>query len=475
MLTPEQTHINNLRQQIKPETFSPPALSAKKIPEYFQVSGNFETMTVGSKFAPYVVANKPDYDCFVLAGIEDNELFSNLIMRNMNIPFGIAFDSNANKISQHFPEDIRIINKRVSFLNDEQHENLSEMGDKKDVFLKMNIFGNEYLWVLSLSKESLFRFKQMIIVFHDINNNPTQQRALNKIKCFQKLKKTHDVVNVTPVGNNLIVTYFRKARIQHDDEPVSKPVDDTQKEEPVNNTQIKDEPIQQSTLEISDLKSALLDKVDEIIKNAEQEIISTVTNNLKSAFDAEVEKILKRCDNFKQDKFKDDVEKVDFSQQIEQTQERVKQLVSDTSFVPSLLTKDSEKIEDGFKEDETIVTESLDTKSTLEEKDEIKEQTKATVTFSKPTFSPAPKPFSPETEKQKNKNAKKQPKKQLKKTVVLEDLKEDSAEDKSSSSSSPLLEKEAQQEFKEDETLEDVVDEDKQEESEDVALVVEED
>ena len=42
---------------------------------------------------------------------------------------------------------------------------------------------------------------------------------------------------------------------------------------------------------------------------------------------------------------------------------------------------------------------------------EIKEQTKATVTFSKPTFSPAPKPFSPETEKQKNKNAKKQPKK----------------------------------------------------------------
>ena len=467
MLTPEQSHINNLRQQIKPETFSPPTLSAKKIPEYFKASDKFETMTVGNRFAPYVVANKSDYDCYVLAGIEENELFSKLIMSNMNIPFGIAFDSNVNKISQHFPEEIRIINKRVSFLNDEQHENLSEMGDKKDVFLKMNIFGTEYLWVLSLSKESLFRFKQMIIVFHDINNNPTQQRALNKIKCFQKLKKTHDVVNVTPVGNNLIVTYFRKDKIQEDD-------DSTEPQEPiiletqVENAELKPvEKIQQTDLELSKLRSVLQDKVEEIIKNAEQEIISTVTSNLKTAFDAEVEKILKKfnIDELKQDK--KEVEKVDFSQQIEQTQERVKQLVSDTSFVPSFSMENSEKNVEDFK-DETTVTENLDTKSVLEEKGEVKEQTKATVTFSKPTFSPAPKPFSPETEKQKNKNAKKQTKKQLKKTVVLEDLKEDSAEDKSSPSSSPLSEKE-------DDTLEDVVDEDKQEESEDVALVVEED
>ena len=66
--------------------------------------------------------------------------------------------------------------------------------------------------------------------------------------------------------------------------------------------------------------------VDEIITNAQQEIISTVTSNLKSAFDAEVEKILKKFDNFKQDKIKDEVGKVDFSQQIEQTHQRSEQI-----------------------------------------------------------------------------------------------------------------------------------------------------
>ena len=134
------------------------------------------------------------------------------------------------------------------------------------------------------------------------------------------------------------------------------------------------------------MKSALQDKVDEIITNAQQEIISTVTTNLKSAFDAEVEKILKKFDNFKQDKIKDEVGKVDFSQQIEQTQERVKQLVSDTSFVPSLLTKDSEKIVDDFKEDETIVTESLDTKSVLEEKVKLKNKQRPLLLFQNQHF-----------------------------------------------------------------------------------------
>ena len=484
MLTPQHSHINELRKQITSEPVTtPPSLSGKKIPEYFQASDKYETMMVGNKFAPYKVANISDYDCYVLAGIEENELFSKLIMSNMNIPYGLAFDANIHKISQYFPDDIRIINKRVSFLNDEHNENLSDMGGNKDVFLKMNIYGNEYLWVLALSKESLFKFKQMVIVFHDINNNPTQQRALNKIKCFQKIKKTHDVVNVAPVGNNLIVTYFRKDSIE-DEESVE--LENKIDDEKVHSTNIQaDVSESDKDLEISKLRTTLKDTVKEVVKNVEKEIITAVSSNLKTEFDNEIEKILEKFQLNQKNKIVNEVDKVDFSQQIEQTQERVKNLKKDMGLYPGSSKLKSEKKEN--QEDKPIetteVSESLETESICEEEkteviEDIKQKQEA-FNFLKPTFSPAPKPFSPETEKVKGRNAKKNIKKQAKKTVVLEDVKEDSAEDKSSRSISPSSDKAIAQEFNDDEKLEDIIDDENNTEekdnTEEVALVVEED
>ena len=192
------------------------------------------------------------------------------------------------------------------------------MGDKKDVFLKMNIYGDEYLWALATSKESLQKFKQMVIVFHDINNNPTQQRALNKIKCFQKIKDTHNVVSITPVGDNLIGNYIRKdveiedSKSANDDETNS--LDDLSQQVVSNDEYFK-------------LKLSLQNTVKDIVKNVEKEIITKVSDTLKTEFDNEIEKILK---SFQENK-DSNVEELSLSvsEKIEKTQERVKEMVKD--------------------------------------------------------------------------------------------------------------------------------------------------
>ncbi len=186
-------------------------IQKSETPSYFKIVPGYNVIPVGPKMSSYKVANEIGYDLYILAGIDDNELFSKLVTMNLDIPQGIAFDENSvSKISQFFPENIKVIGKKVSFKNDNYHENLSGISGHENIFMKMNTYGEEYLWILSASTDTLNKFKQMVIVFHDINNNPTQQRALNKIKCFKKMTETHDVVHIEPVENNLVVTYFRK-------------------------------------------------------------------------------------------------------------------------------------------------------------------------------------------------------------------------------------------------------------------------
>lgn len=202
--------LSRQHSQITSTVNRPSSAGQHEIPDYFTVDTTYDIIPVGHKFNTYKIANESGYDCYIIAGIEENELFSKLLMMNMNVEKGIAFDPNIQKISQYFPDNIKVVNKQIAYKKDLYCENLSELGEEKDVFLKMNIYGEEYLWVLSLPEETQKKFKQMVIVFHDINNNSTQQRAMNKIKCFQKLKTTHDIVNITPIDQNIAVTYFRK-------------------------------------------------------------------------------------------------------------------------------------------------------------------------------------------------------------------------------------------------------------------------
>ena len=187
------------------------------VPPHFAITDGYDKLKIGMTSNPHTIVNIPGYDYYILAGIENNELFSKLLIMNMNIMDACAVDTNTSRVSMHFPDQMKILKKQVSHITNATQDNLTYFTSKyNDIFLKMDIKGNEYLWALAMEKESLEKFKQMMITFYDININPTKQRAINKIKCFQKLKETHNIAFMRYNGRHLIVTYVRK-----DNEPPS--------------------------------------------------------------------------------------------------------------------------------------------------------------------------------------------------------------------------------------------------------------
>ena len=75
------------------------------------------------------------------------------------------------------------------------------MNTYKNIFLKMDVEGGEYPWLLSIDDEQLLsNFKQIVIEFHGITNDGWGCCYSDKIKCLEKLSKTHYIVHAH--GNN---------------------------------------------------------------------------------------------------------------------------------------------------------------------------------------------------------------------------------------------------------------------------------
>ena len=68
------------------------------------------------------------------------------------------------------------------------------------VFLKMDIEGNEYNWLLNTSENDLLSFKQIVMEFHGINDNSWGASYQQKFECFKKLSNTHYLIHIH--GNN---------------------------------------------------------------------------------------------------------------------------------------------------------------------------------------------------------------------------------------------------------------------------------
>lgn len=64
----------------------------------------------------------------------------------------------------------------------------------------MDIEGGEYKWLLKIDEIQLNKFKQIVIEFHGITNNGWNCNYNDKIKCIEKLSKTHYIVHAH--GNN---------------------------------------------------------------------------------------------------------------------------------------------------------------------------------------------------------------------------------------------------------------------------------
>ena len=92
----------------------------------------------------------------------------------------------------------------------------------------MDIEGGEYPWLLSLYEDLLHNFKQIVIEFHGITNDGWNAVYYDKVKCLEKLAKTHYIVhahgnNYGPVVNKfpdvIELTYVNKKYFESQSKP----------------------------------------------------------------------------------------------------------------------------------------------------------------------------------------------------------------------------------------------------------------
>jgi hypothetical protein len=150
-----------------------------------------------------------EYDCYISAGISNEESFSRDFIEkyNMNEYNSFGFDGTINNYPYEYTKKINFIKKNISGFNDDNNSNLSIlMNTYKNIFLKMDVEGGEYPWLLSIDDEQLLNnFKQIVIEFHGITNDGWGCSYSDKIKCLDKLSKTHYIIHAHPNNNGPVV------------------------------------------------------------------------------------------------------------------------------------------------------------------------------------------------------------------------------------------------------------------------------
>ena len=152
----------------------------------------------------YVLAElEGGYDCYISAGISDEESFSRDFINkyNMNKTNSFGFDGTIHDYPYRYTNKISFIKKNIHNVNDDSNTNLSFLTEKYDnIFLKIDIEGGEYPWLLDIDEARLDKFKQIVIEFHGITNDGWGCNYSDKVKCLEKIAKTHYVVHAH--GNN---------------------------------------------------------------------------------------------------------------------------------------------------------------------------------------------------------------------------------------------------------------------------------
>ena len=152
----------------------------------------------------YVLAELANgYDCYISCGISNEESFSRDFINKyqMDEYNSFGFDGTIDRYPYEYTNKISFIKKNIGGLNDDKHTNLSALLERfSNIFLKMDIEGGEYTWLLSIDESRLKKFKQIVIEFHGITGDGWGCNYNGKIQCLDKLANTHYLVHAH--GNN---------------------------------------------------------------------------------------------------------------------------------------------------------------------------------------------------------------------------------------------------------------------------------
>jgi len=163
---------------------------------------NFDNkIRLGSKNdGGYVIGDTDNnYDCYISAGVSNEESFSRDFINkyNMNKENSFAFDGTINDYPWHYTKNITYIKKNIGNINNDKITNLHDILNKyKNIFVKMDIEGGEYSWLLSLNDDHLNNIAQITIELHGIYSNGWGSTWEDKIKCFEKLNNKFYLIHI---------------------------------------------------------------------------------------------------------------------------------------------------------------------------------------------------------------------------------------------------------------------------------------
>jgi len=172
----------------------------------------------------YVIAdNIGNYDCYISAGVANEESFSRDFIEkfNMNKYNSYAFDGTIQNYPYQYTNKITFIPKNIGNVFDNETANLSSLiNNYNNIFLKMDIEGAEYIWLEYMNEEKLNKLKQIVIEFHGINDDSWDVSYNRKFNCISKIKNTHYLIHahgnnyggksINGVPNTIELTYLRR-------------------------------------------------------------------------------------------------------------------------------------------------------------------------------------------------------------------------------------------------------------------------
>jgi hypothetical protein len=162
------------------------------------------------------------YDAYFSCGIANEESFTKDFLNTYSLPKDncYAFDGTIADYPYHYTDKINFVKKNIGSESNESYTNLNEYSlPYNNIFMKMDIEGGEFSWLLSTSENILQKFKQIVIEYHGINDDSWNHHLFQKLDCIRKLNNTHYIIhahgnNFSQKTNNipdvLEITYVRK-------------------------------------------------------------------------------------------------------------------------------------------------------------------------------------------------------------------------------------------------------------------------
>lgn len=148
----------------------------------------------------YVIVDGLEYDCYISCGMSDEVSFDEAFVRQHPDVPAHAYDGTVRR-PRALPESVMFFRTNIGPSESPTTTNLVHMsGPYHEIFLKMDIEGAEWKWLLEIPNQMLQSVKQIAIELHGLFDGSYGATVADKTAALERLNETHRLVHVH--GNN---------------------------------------------------------------------------------------------------------------------------------------------------------------------------------------------------------------------------------------------------------------------------------